>query len=245
MAGFELPFSKFRDLERMAPDFAQDLSGANQLGHAYAHDAGGPIGKGLVHIVEFEPAYLKSHKFKPNQEIAHKTPQGELHIHFDADGLPAGADLNLGRRGGHEHVTANSQGRIMADDRFNRDGVMTAHIGFDDQHRLTEVKIDAEHFDQKGNDLGPLHLAYKWDAQQHLVYAKSDEGNGIEILRNEPGKKTIFTSNPAEGTDRDTYIYNLKTNKLDHLDVIDQDGKEYSVSGKPDGSLDIEPVIRT
>jgi hypothetical protein len=243
MAGFELPFSKFRDLERMAPDFAQDLSGANQLGHAYAHDAGGPIGKGLVHIVEFEPAYLKSHKFKPNQEIAHKTPQGELHIHFDVDGLPAGADL-LQQGGMHEHVTTNAQGTILADDRFTKDNVRTAHSGFDDKHHLTELNIDAEELDDQRNDIGPVHLTYKWDAQQHLVSSHSEDVDGVDDINNEAGSKSIVRSDPAVG--RDTYVYDLKTSKLDHLDYIDLQGKEFMMKRGQNGSIDVEgPLTRT
>jgi len=239
-----LPFSKFADLERIAPDFSQEVQAAGRQGHAYAAEARGAIEKGQVHLDDFAPAYLKSHKIKPNQEIVRKTPQGELHIHFDSAGLPAGADL-LQKGGGREHVTTDAQGKIMADDRFARDGARTAHVGFDKKHNVTQVNVDAEEIDEKRTDLGPVHVAYKWDAQQRLVFAHSDHNNGIEDIHNEPGSKTIVTFNPAEGTDKDTYVYNLKTSKLDHLDFIDLRGKEFVIKRARDGSLDIEgPLTR-
>jgi hypothetical protein len=238
-----LPFRNFAELERIAPVFSQELLGANRQAHTHAAAYKGSIARGQVHLDEFAPAYLKSHQIQPNQEIVRKTPQGELHIHFDSAGLPAGADLNA-KGGSHEHVTTNSQGKILADDNFDGHAT-TSHIGFDDKHNLTELNIESEQFDKQKHDLGPIHLAYKWDAQRRLVYAHSDYPNGIEDLHNEPKSKTIVTSNPNEGTDKDEYVYDLKTNKLDYLDFTDLKGKEFIIKRAPDGSLDIQgPLSR-
>src|SRR5271156_3388456 len=109
-----LPVATFAQLQQIAPDFSRELSTANRQGLSYASDARGPIESGQVKLDEFTPDYLKSHKkdIKPKQEIVRFTPQGELHIHFDADGLPAGADL-LQMGGMREHVTTNAQGTIV------------------------------------------------------------------------------------------------------------------------------------
>src|SRR5262245_48392026 len=94
-----LGYRNFSELERSAPNFSKEVIEASQQGRVYAVDASGPIGLGHVKLAEFTPAYLKSHKIKPNQEIVRKTPEGELHIHFDANGLPASVDLNSGKNG--------------------------------------------------------------------------------------------------------------------------------------------------
>jgi hypothetical protein len=239
-----LGFRDFADLEHTAPNFAKELVEANQQGHAYVAEARGPIEKGQVKLVEFTPAYLKSHKIKPKQEIVRKTPQGELHIHFDANGLPAGADL-INKEIGREHVTTNSKGQIMADDRFTQDGARTAHIRFDNSHKVLGVNIDAQEFDEQHHYLGDVHTVFQWDEHQRLRFAHSDHGNGVEDLHNDAGSKKIVTYNPAEGNDKDTYVYDPKTYNLDHLEFIDLKGKEYIIRRGPHGSVDVEgPLTR-
>jgi len=238
-----LPFNSFSDLEKNTFNFSDELSAATVQARVYARAASGPIERGKVHLDEFSQSYLKTHKVKPDQEIVRKTSQGELHLHFDKDGLPASADL-LAKDGVREHVTTDPTGKVMSDDIFNAKNVRTSHLGFDAGHQLTEENIDSQQFDEANRYLGPIHLAYKFDAQHHLTYAHSDYPDGVEDLHNEPGSKTIVTTNPSEGTDKDTYNYNLKTNRLDNLDFIDQHGNEFVIKRGPKDSLDITPLTR-
>jgi hypothetical protein len=234
-------FGTFSDLQKSVFNFSHELHEAYGQAQQYAKVNSGLIGQGKVHLDEFSPAYLKTHKMQPNQEIDHQTANGLLHLHFDGNGLPAAAELD-GKNGISEHVTTDTSGHILSDDYYNGQ-VRTTHLAYDADHHLLEASIDGRQYAGK-KYLGPYHVDFKFDAHQHLTFARSEYPNGIEEIHNEPDAKTIVTSNPREGTDVDTYNYSLKTGKLESLEVKTNDGQELLFKPGPGDRIDVQPLTK-